>query len=154
MTNRKILIVSAGLTGMDDKSPANLPYADYYLDARAVPEPDGISGEMPAAQLLTRNRVHIPHFMGVILEAIERIPARAKRFQDLLRPDVFVICVFCGWGINRSPAMKNIIADELEKLGYTVERRRFDVRDRYRHRVDHRRHDGRYSGKGKTFWDK
>ena len=125
------------------KATKEWPKADLYLDCRALPEPDSFkspSGDHLSTQdaigigdIATASMVQayfqnpdddpLPSVIGamlsIIAQAIAHLQRRRAGEDPFSRP--FVVAFFCAHGIHRSRSGKNIIADDLKKLGYNVE---------------------------------
>lgn len=97
-----------------------LPRAHLYLDARAIPDGVGleevrrwIHGTMAGQTFWTSVRLAID-------ASILSIPKRRKTKEEAGRP--WIICTLCAYGVNRSVALKALVAEELEAIGgYEVE---------------------------------
>lgn len=118
------IITSSGMkVGDVGKDGVNLPsHKDLYLDCRACYDPSQHSGtgDDTRLQLLVRDRTPITAYMEIVKGFIDTWPNRRMEWQDPFAHSLTIHC-FCAWGMHRSRAMKHIIADELRRMGYTVE---------------------------------
>ena len=95
------------------------PKADFYVDCRGIADVRGLPGDHPLGQaaVLKASKVQLDTIEYLVKDALEMVGPRRQE-QHLTSP--FTICFFCAWGLNRSPAVKNIIAGRLVKAGWTV----------------------------------
>lgn len=116
----KIILSNKGIKAMHGMG--NFPYADFYQDARGLPDANG--GGKPTTQSNEQwvsTQINVNAYLDIVLDAIHRIPARRWQKAEKWCEDPIRILFFCAFGIHRSMALKNIIASRLKELGYNVE---------------------------------
>jgi hypothetical protein len=89
-----------------DENRTSLRRADLYLDCRVLL--DNADEDM-----IQREQGHVLDlFTELVLEALRHIPERRRdRDRENVYIDPVRICCVCAWGIHRSRAARNILAD-------------------------------------------
>lgn len=97
-------------------------WADFYIDARGLP--DGV-GRKPGSENWTSNvdwvksQIDVGSYLQIALDAIHRVKTRRKEKKDPYA-EPFRIVIYCAYGMHRSPALRDILAQELTNLGYNA----------------------------------
>jgi RNase adaptor protein for sRNA GlmZ degradation len=114
----RIIIANVGLKAIGGIQ--NIFPADFYMDARGLP--DAVTG-LPIGETLEQfveKRTHLPRYVDTLLEAIHAIPRRRYQLGDKWHKQPVTVITFCAYGQHRSKALKNLLARELRELGYHV----------------------------------
>ena len=122
----KLVLSWHGVKKLDSfKGHYTLPQADFYIDARNVPEHglkfSGKAGNNPDLQ---KEMIEVAGevfdlMTDQIIQAVERIPQRRWDEADpFAKP--FCVTFLCALGVTRSRAACLIVSRELKQLGYNV----------------------------------
>lgn len=100
-----------------------IPKSDLILDCRAIRNPYRILAGADLEHLIDWCRSHnagiVDAYMTITLTALETLHDRRRDHTDPLATP-FVVTTVCAYGQHRSVAVKHLLAERLEKLGYDV----------------------------------
>lgn len=113
----RLILLSHGL-----KTKLPFPKADFYVDCRGIKEHGFNKADQPVfmEQIKQSSGPMLDLITQMIRGAIQLIPERRYDRPDPFK-EPFTICFFCAWGMNRSPAVKEIMYQRLKNLGFQVE---------------------------------
>lgn len=101
---------------------AGLPEADFYIDARGLPDGVGRKGSDLQSQSnidWVKSQIDLASYTQYALDAIHRIVTRRRDKKDPFA-EPFRIVIFCAFGMHRSPALRDLLAQSLSELGYNA----------------------------------
>jgi hypothetical protein len=112
-----------GLVPFQDRKFGLLPVSDLYLDCRGIVEHgkgiDRNDFKTFSQHIQKNNSITINAMVAQVVDSVGALKTRRLGESPYAKP--YEICLFCAWGMNRSPTTKYVLAERLKALGYQVE---------------------------------
>ena len=99
-----------------------IPKADLYIDCRAIAEAGvpGWSGKCPEfqADIKEKSKASLFCIQELIIDSLRHVSSRRGGLDPYKEP--YVVMFLCAWGVHRSVATCNVIAERMKAFGYNV----------------------------------